>query len=80
MTGEQPREDTSDRSLPVKAQIESLLFVANEPVHIDQIARVLQLGLDEVERELETLKREYDLRGFRLQQRGLKWYAFTSNQ
>jgi segregation and condensation protein B len=78
MTGEQPGEETKIQSLPTRAQIESLLFVANEPVHVDQLAKVLQISPDEVEAELHNLQEEYDQRGFRLQRRGQRVQMVTA--
>ena len=47
--------------------IESILFVAAEPVHVRQLARMLALPIDAVEHALERLREQYRGRGIRLQ-------------
>jgi segregation and condensation protein B len=57
-------------SLSLKAQIESLLFVAGEPVSCGRLAAVLQAADEQVEVALAELEAEYEGRGFRLQRKG----------
>ena len=47
--------------------IESILFVAAEPVHVRQLARMLALPIDAVEHALDRLREQYRGRGIRLQ-------------
>jgi len=53
--------------LALKAQIESLLFVAEGPVQIAAIARALEIDAEKIEPALAELKQEYAARGLRLQ-------------
>lgn len=52
------------------AVLESLLFVADEPVTVSRLAQALEVTPSEVEAALETLQSEYRDRGMRLQQDG----------
>jgi segregation and condensation protein B len=56
-----------DNALPLKALIESLLFVAEGPVTIGTLGKVLDVSVEQVEAALDELKREYTARGIRLQ-------------
>lgn len=61
-------ELSGEHPLPLKSLIESLLFVADEPVQVDQLATLLKTDLEEIKIALEELAAEYDqLRGIRLQ-------------
>jgi segregation and condensation protein B len=66
MNGEQGNE-TKRPEAPIKLLIESLLFVADEPVAVDRLASVLEVGPDQVEQALAELNDEYAGRGLRLQ-------------
>lgn len=58
-------------SSPTATQlVESLLFVAGEPVTIGQLARVLELPADSVEAALERLDADCRSRGVRVQRHG----------
>lgn len=46
--------------------VESLLFVASEPVAVRDLARVLALPLDAIEAALERLSEDYRVRGIRI--------------
>jgi segregation and condensation protein B len=70
MSGEQQGARGEQAALPIKSQIESLLFVANEPVSVERLASVLQVDVPEVEEALRGLEGEYAGRGLRLQQKG----------
>lgn len=78
MTGEQTGGQPEIQSLPTRALIESLLFVANEPVQVEQLANVLKVSSEEVELELQSLNDEYGRRGFRLQRRGQRVQMVTA--
>lgn len=56
-----------DAPLQPKKLIESLLFVAHEPVPIEQLARTLEIQHEEVERALSELVTDYQSRGIRIQ-------------
>jgi segregation and condensation protein B len=58
------------RTLPV--MVESLLFVASEPVPVIQIAEALEVKLAEVEQALSELNAEIVARGIRVQRKGDK--------
>ena len=51
----------------IKSLIESLLFVAGEPVRAEQLARALEVERSAVEEALRQLSEEYRERGLRLQ-------------
>jgi segregation and condensation protein B len=50
--------------------IEGLLFVASEPVTVQQLGSVAGCQVEQVEAALQHLKEEYQARGFRLQRQG----------
>jgi segregation and condensation protein B len=64
MNGDQQQHD-----LTLKALIECLLFVADEPVSLDRLAAVLDTSLGEIEQAITDLGREYAPRGLRLQRK-----------
>jgi segregation and condensation protein B len=66
----QPAEGTLPYSLPV--MVESLLFVASEPVPITQLAEALEVKLAEVEQALTELNAAIVARGVRVQRKGDK--------
>lgn len=51
----------------VKSLIESLLFVADEPVALGDLARALEVSTQVVAEAVETLAQEYAQRGLRIQ-------------
>jgi segregation and condensation protein B len=55
---------------PLPVMVESLLFVASEPVPIAQIAEALDVNLAEVEQALTELNAEIVRRGVRVQRKG----------
>ena len=69
MNGAQDGAEKTDPGLSIKAIVESLLFVASEPIPLDQLAAVLEVGADEIEAALDELGEEYASRGLRLQQK-----------
>jgi segregation and condensation protein B len=56
--------------LELKSLVESLLFVADRPVSVHDIAEALEVEVDEVEHALQYLDAEYKGRGIRLQRKG----------
>jgi segregation and condensation protein B len=54
--------------LPIPAQVESLLFVADEPVSTHRLAEALEITTGRVEKALAELEEAYAGRGLRLQQ------------
>jgi segregation and condensation protein B len=56
-------------ALSLKALVESLLFVADEPVRVDRLATVLEAGIEQVEQALAELACDYAQRGLRLQRK-----------
>lgn len=77
-SGEQYREQSGEQDTPVKLVIESILFVATEPVHVDGLAAILQATTEEVEESLSDLARDYEQRGVRLQRRGQRVQMVTA--
>ncbi len=67
MNGEQNHGNSDQPSLSLKAQLESLLFVADGPVSLERLASVLQATAEQIEEALRVLNHEYDGRGLRLQ-------------
>jgi segregation and condensation protein B len=78
MDGESAATSRQPASLSVKAQIESLLFVAGEPVACGRLAAVLQVDSNRVEEALAELEAEYQERGFRLQRKGERVQLVTA--
>jgi len=56
--------------LEIKSLIESLLFVADEPVAVERLATATGIKRLTVEGALQELSEEYEQRGLRLQQKG----------
>jgi len=61
-----------------KGAIEALLFVAGEPVTLDQLMRTLEIGQELVEGALRSLAQEYEGRGLRIQREGDKAQMVTT--
>lgn len=53
--------------LSLAARVESVLFVAEEPISTHRLAEALEVTSGQIERALETLAGDYDRRGLRLQ-------------
>lgn len=64
--------ETIDRGGNLRGRIEAILFVAGEPVRIDDLAKALDVSVRAVENELTKLRDEYDFgqRGFTLKRFG----------
>jgi segregation and condensation protein B len=60
------KQEGTDRQR-IKALVESLLFVADEPARVDHLAQSLEVSAREVKEVLEELASEYRHRGLRLQ-------------
>jgi segregation and condensation protein B len=56
--------------LPLVAQVEAVLFVAERPVCVGELARLLQAPADAVEDALDALEAGYQGRGLMLQRHG----------
>jgi segregation and condensation protein B len=54
----------------IKSLVESLLFVADRPVRVHELAAAIEANTDEVESALQSLSSEYQARGIRLQRKG----------
>lgn len=78
MDGVQRNRDVEKTSLSLRSQIESLLFVANEPVLLDQLASVLEVTPEQLEEALKVLSYEYAYRGIRLQRQGQRIQMVTA--
>ena len=64
---EQP---SSEKQLPLPALVESLLFVADEPVTVARLDQALEVNADAVEAALHELSADGANRGVRLQRKG----------
>lgn len=70
MEGEKVGVEQNESSLSLQAQLESLLFVATEPLLIERLAALLEAELEELEQALVILSHEYLGRGIRIQRKG----------
>jgi segregation and condensation protein B len=59
-----------ENNLQIKSLVESLLFVADRPVRVRDLAETIEVGTEEVESALQSLSIEYQERGIRLQRKG----------
>jgi segregation and condensation protein B len=76
---QQPHAEPGAPTLRAQALLESLLFVADEPIDIQQLAAAMGLAAEEVQVELQELAREYGHeRGIRLQFRGQQVQMVTA--
>jgi segregation and condensation protein B len=78
MNGEWDDGYSDQPALSLKSQIESLLFVANEPVHVGRLASVLQADAGQIDQALGDLAQEYADRGLRLQRKGQQVQMVTA--
>jgi segregation and condensation protein B len=78
MSGDEIEGNEQQPGLDLKARVESLLFVANEPVPIERLASVLEVDADQVEAILRRLEAEYQDRGMRLQRKGRRIQMVTA--
>ena len=65
-------EEASEAAGTLSGRIEAILFVAGEPVRIEELAKALNVSVREVENEVTKLRDEYDFhqRGFTLKRFG----------
>ena len=70
MTCEPSDEGGGTQALSLKSLVESLLFVANEPVSAAKLAAVLGVDPELIDTALAELESEYVGRGVRLQHKG----------
>jgi len=64
--------------LGIKSLIESLLFVADEPVAVERLAAAIGVQQAVVEEALRELAQEYERRGLRLQRKGGRVQMITA--
>lgn len=69
---EEQQEEVVEAGGTLSGRIEAILFVAGEPVRVDELAKALSVTVREVEAELIKLRDEYDFgqRGFTLKRFG----------
>lgn len=67
-----------EESLALPALVESILFVASEPVPLTTIAAVLEVDTDQVEEALVVLSAEYRTRGLKLLRMGDRVHLTSS--
>jgi segregation and condensation protein B len=70
--------DSAEQALSTEALIESLLFVASEPVAVERLASVLKISVEQAESGLRKLGEEYSHRGLRLQRKGQRVQLVTA--
>jgi segregation and condensation protein B len=78
MNGEQNNVNDDKPTLSLRALLESLLFVADEPVSLERLASVLQATPEQLEETLRALNHEYTGRGLRLQWQGHRVQMVTA--
>jgi segregation and condensation protein B len=77
-SGEQSKDQSEEQVLPIKLLIESLLFVAAEPVHVDRLAAILEATPEQIEDSLSDLAQDYQQRGVHLQRKGQRVQMVTA--
>jgi segregation and condensation protein B len=63
-------QSLKEEQIPLAALVESLLFVADEPVEIERLAEALQVREDAIEAALQEMSADGANRGVRLQRKG----------
>src|SRR5512136_1593255 len=63
-------QSLKEKQLSLPALVESLLFVADEPVEIERLAEALEVGEDAIEAALQEMSADGAHRGVRLQRKG----------
>lgn len=71
-------DGTEQTRPPTRLLVESLLFVADEPVHVERLATVLGVDIEQVETALHDLAHLYDGRGIRIQRKGQQAQMVTA--
>lgn len=71
---EQPQKIQEDTPGNLPGRIEAILFVAGEPVLLEELAKALNMPLNDVQETLQQMKDEYDYqqRGFMIRRFGEK--------
>ncbi len=72
--------DEGNQVLDLPSRIEAILFVADEPVSVGQMAQALQVDESQVEVELGRLATQYHARGLRLQRQNHLLQLVTAPQ
>lgn len=69
---EETQADAPEAGGTLSGRIEAILFVAGEPVRVDEMAKALNVTVRQVENEITKLRDEYDFhqRGFTLKRFG----------
>jgi len=67
-----------ERPLDLPALVESLLFVADEPVSVQRLAEALETTPGQVEKALRALEEDLESRGLRLQRMGSRVQMVTA--
>lgn len=72
MEEEIPQEEAVESGGTLSGRIEAILFVAGEPIRIEEMAKALNVTVRQVENEITKLRDEYDFhqRGFTLKRFG----------
>jgi segregation and condensation protein B len=76
--GEQGNGDSGQQLLSTHSLIESLLFVASEPVRVDRLSVALGISVEQTEEALQALDQEFVHRGLRLQRKGERVQMVTA--
>ncbi len=71
-------DGTEQTRPPTTLLVESLLFVADEPVPVERLATVLEVEIEQVETALDDLAHLYDGRGIRIQRTGQRAQMVTA--
>jgi segregation and condensation protein B len=67
-----------EEPLPLPAAVESILFVASEPVPVSLVATVLEVSADQVEEALTALAEMYQTRGLKVLRMGDRVHLTSS--
>ncbi len=72
--------DFAESTLPLRAQLEAVLLVAEDPIPVMTLAERLEIPVPEIEQTLRALAEEYvaDGRGFELREVGGGWRYYTA--
>ncbi len=68
---------TGPETLDTAAQVEAILFVAEEPLTVEELAEVLEVPKQSVEEELDRLGERLDGHGIELRRVGRGWRIYT---
>jgi segregation and condensation protein B len=78
MDDDQNTTESDDSGLSLQAQVESLLFVATEPLPVERLAGLLEVEVEEVDQALLLLSHDYAGRGMRIQRKGKRVQMVTA--